>query len=201
MKLVKIRLALTVTATCALTLLVPGLAWAHCDSVDGPVVLEARAALEQNDVTPVLKWVRPEDEAAIRAAFAHAAAVRGLGAEARELADTYFLETLVRIHRAGEGAPYTGLKAAGAIEPAIAEADRALASGSVDELADTLSRHTAQGLRDRFARVAEARRHAGESVEAGREFVEAYVVYVHYVEGLSHLVHSVGPHEAADTHP
>jgi hypothetical protein len=36
--------------------LVPRIAGAHCDTLDGPVVMTAKAALEKGDVTPVLKW-------------------------------------------------------------------------------------------------------------------------------------------------
>ena len=86
---------------------------AHCDTEDGPVVSDAKAALTSGDVTPVLKWVRPADEPEIRTAFATTLAVRGNGDASRKLADRWFFETLVRVHRAGEGAPYTGLKPAG----------------------------------------------------------------------------------------
>ena len=102
--------------------------------MDGPVVKTAQAALEKGDVTPVLKWVKPEHEAEIRDAFQKTLAVRGLGKDARDLADKYFFETLVRLHREGEGAPYTGLKPAGAVEPVMAASDKALEAGSVDEL-------------------------------------------------------------------
>lgn len=201
MKNRRIEAGLAVTVVCALALAFPSVSWAHCDALDGPVVLDARAALDQNDVTPVLKWVRPEDEAAVREAFGHAVAVRQLGPEAKDLADTFFFETLVRIHRAGEGAPYSGLRPAGSIEPAILRADQALESGSVDDFATMLAEHTAGGLRERFARAAEARKHAADSVEGGREYVEAYVAYVHYVEGLAHLVHGGDEHGGAERHP
>jgi hypothetical protein len=177
-------------------------AWAHCDSLDGPVIVDARAALEKKDVTPMLKWVRPQDESLIREAFDRAVAVRQLGPEAKQLADTWFFETVVRIHRAGEGAPFTGLKPAGGILPPIQEADQALESGSVDKLAKTISEHTATGLRERFANAVKARSHASESPEAGREFIEAYVAYVHYVEGLVNVIHGEAHHEeGADRHP
>lgn len=162
----------------------PGGAAAHCDTLDGPVVSTARAALEKGDVTPVLKWVRKEDEPAIREQFKKTLAVRSKGPEAGELADRYFFETLVRIHRAGEGAPYTGLQPAGSVEPPIAAADKALESGSANSLVKMIADAAAKGIHERFARVAEARKHADESVEAGRKFVEAYVDYTHYVERL-----------------
>lgn len=85
-------------------------AFAHCDTLDGPVVQAARIALEKGDVRALVKWVQADDEKEIRVAFQKTLAVRAKGAEAKELADMYFFETLVRIHRAGEGAPYTGLK-------------------------------------------------------------------------------------------
>lgn len=194
MKTKTLNTGLTVAMVLALTLALPGLCRAHCDSLDGPVIAEARAALDQSDVTPVLKWVGPEDEAQIRDAFDKAVAVRQLGPEAKNLADDYFFETLVRVHRAGEGAPYTGLKPAGMIEPAILKADQALAGGSVDELADAIGAHAAEGIRERFARAVEARKHAAENVEAGREYVEAYVTYVHYVEGIASVIHGAAHH-------
>ncbi len=136
-------------------------------------------------MTPVLKWVRPEHEAEIRAAFGHTMEVRELNLAARELADRFFFETLVRLHREGEGAPYTGLKPAGSVaEPAVLAADAALESGSVDSLVGLVLGDIEEGLRHRFARAQSLKRHADESVEAGREFVAAYVEFVHYAERL-----------------
>ncbi len=160
-------------------------ALAHCDTADGPVVADAKVALEKGDVTPVLKWVRPAAEAEIKAAFARALAARGKGPEVRALADEYFFENLVRIHRAGEGAPYTGILPAGTpIEPAIALADEAIGSGSADKLVKAIAHHVEEGIRERFARASAAKKQAGASVAAGREFVEAYVELTHYVERL-----------------
>lgn len=50
----------------------PSLALAHCDTLDGPVVKDAKAALETKDVTPVLKWVAKEREEGVKAAFDNA---------------------------------------------------------------------------------------------------------------------------------
>ncbi len=158
--------------------------FAHCDTLDGPVVKTARAALEKGDVAPVLKWVKKENEAEIRDLFKKTITVRGKGKEAQELADMYFLETLVRLHRAGEGEPYTGLKPAGVVEPAVVEADKALESGSVDNLVKLVTEAASKGIRGRFNKAKEAKKDADHSVEAGREFVEAYVQFTHYVEQL-----------------
>jgi hypothetical protein len=170
----------------------PAPALAHCDTLDGPVVAAAKQALEKGDVTPVLKWVRQAEEPQITEAFKKALVVRAKGAEARELADHYFFETLVRLHRAGEGAPYTGLKSE-PVEPVVAAADKALASGKIDHLAHEVSDAVMQGIRQRFTQTYEAKKHAEESVEAGRKFVAAYVEFTHYVEKL-HMVASGGGH-------
>ena len=180
-----LRSASVVTAFALGTMLSAPPALAHCDTADGPVVADAKIALEKGDVTPVLKWVKPAAEAEIKAAFARALALRGKGPEVRALADEYFFENLVRIHRAGEGAPYTGILPAGTpIEPAIALADRSLDVGDADQLVKAMAHHVEEGIRERFARAAAAKKQAGASVAAGREFVEAYVEFTHYVERL-----------------
>ncbi len=81
--------ALALAGALGLTL-VPRTALAHCDTLDGPVVKDARVALDAKDVTPVLKWVSHEEEGEIREAFQHALGVRALGPEARALADRFF---------------------------------------------------------------------------------------------------------------
>jgi len=181
----------------AVTLLAwPTVVDAHCDTLDGPVVKAARLALATGDVTPVLRWVRPEDEAEMRDAFRRAVIVRGRGPEAQALADQFFFETLVRVHRMGEGAPYTGLKPAGTVEPAIALADRAIETGSADALVEELTAAVANGLRTRFAEAAAAARRADTSVDAGRAFVGAYVQFIHYAEGLHLAATAAGEHGA-----
>lgn len=160
-------------------------AQAHCDTLDGPIVTEARAALESGNVTPLLKWVSKQDEDAIRTAFREARAVRTRGGEAQALADRWFFETVVRLHRAGEGAPFTGLKPAGT-DPgaAVVSADAALERGSAESLVRLVSERAAAGIRERFRRASDAKQRAGESVEAGRQYVAAYVELVHYTERL-----------------
>ena len=172
--------------------------FAHCDTLDGPVVKTAQTALEKGDVTPVLKWVKKEDETEIKELFKKTLSVRSKGKEAQEIADMHFLETLVRLHRAGEGEPYTGLKPAGVVEPAVLEADKALESGSAEKLVKLITEAASAGIRERFKKAEEAKKHADHSIDAGREFVEAYIQFTHYVERL-HLdsVSEAGHHHGA----
>jgi hypothetical protein len=155
----------------------------HCDTLNGPVVAAARLALQQGDVTPVLKWIPPASESEVRGAFRQALAVRAKGAEARDVADRWFFETVVRLHRGGEGMAYTGLKS-DMPEEVIARADAAIRKGSVDELANDLSKDVAAGVRLRFSRLMDASKSADQNVEAGRRYVAAYIDFTHYVEKI-----------------
>jgi hypothetical protein len=173
------------TALLALSLPGAGAAWGHCDSMDGPVVAAAIRAIETREVDRALIWVRAADEPEIRDAFARTLAAREAGSGARELADRWFFETLVRVHREGEGAPYTGLKPAGTDPgPAITEADAAVASGSLEAVERLLLHAVRDGLRARFQEMRSHGNFDAADVGAGREWVHAYVAYVHYVERL-----------------
>jgi hypothetical protein len=177
--------ALTGAAALALATLLPTAAAAHCDGLDGPVVSAARQALAAGDADLVLIWVQPRDEAELREAFRQAAAVRKLGGEAQALADRYFFETLVRLHRAGEGAPYNGLQPAGRdLGPAIPLADKAVATGSARAVADFLAGEVTHGVETRFQDLQRKRRFDPADLAAGRNYVASYVTFVHYVEGL-----------------
>ena len=196
---------LTLGALASALLLVPVAAFAHCDAVDGPVVVEARAALDKGDVTPLLKWVTVADEAAIRAAFDKTIAVRAKGGDAKGLADDYFFETLVRIHRASEGEPYTGLKPAGQdMGPAIRGGDHALEPGSIDALEALIVREVREGIRARFQTAVDAKEHAGHNVEAGRRWVHAYATFLHYADGIHRAAmagHAAGEEHASERAP
>lgn len=166
-------------------LLFAGNAFAHCDTMSGPVVSAAQKALESGKVEPVLVWVQKKDEGGIRKAFQETLNVRKLGPQAQDLADRYFFETLVRIHREGEGAPYTGIKPAGTdLGPAVEGADKAIETGKVDGLVNMVNGATARGIRQRFEHAMKLKKHAPHSVEAGRAYVGAYVTFMHYVEGI-----------------
>ncbi len=165
--------------------LIPPTIMAHCDTMDGPVVKAAQKALDTGDVNLVLIWVQPADEAQLKEAFNKTLAVRKLSPEAKGLADMYFFETLVRVHRAGEGAPYTGLKPAGTeVDPGIEAADKAVEKGSADELLKHLTESIRVGVTKHFEQVNSKKSFNKDDIAAGREFVESYVIFIHYVEAL-----------------
>jgi hypothetical protein len=166
-------------------LFAPNKALAHCDTMNGPVVKAAQKALETGNVNLVLIWVQKKDEAEITEAFKKTLATQKLGPEAKELAHMYFFETLVRIHRAGEGAPYTGLKPAGSeLEPGVEAADKALETGSAEALVKDLTETIHHGIHERFMEVMTKKNFNPDDIEAGREYVKSYVTFIHYVEGL-----------------
>jgi hypothetical protein len=193
----KLRKTLVAGFALAATLGFSAPALAHCDTLDGPVVDAARQALDSGNPNLVLVWVQKNDEAQIRQAFQQAYDVRKAGGEAKALADRYFFETLVRVHRAGEGAPYTGLKPAGEIEPPIAAADKAIASGKPQELARLISSRTEKGLHEHFAEVMAKKRYDANDVEAGRAYTSAYVEFTHYAERLYNAAGTEAPGEHA----
>src|SRR3990172_7514059 len=164
------RLGGLAAAIILLTWISAGSALAHCDTMDGPVVILAKKALEKGDVTLVLPWVAKEKEGEIREAFDLTSAVRGRGAKEKELADRYFFETLVRVHREAEGAPFTGLKPAGLdLGPAIPAADKALETGNPKPLLALIEEKIHEGIHRYYVEAMERKKHAGESMEAGRE--------------------------------
>ena len=176
---------------CAAALLVAPLrpALAHCDAMDGPVIEAAQKALATGDVNLVLIWVQPADADEIQHAFAQTLAVRKLGSEARELADHAFFETVVRVHRGGEGAAFTGLKPAGRdLGPVIPAADKALEKNSPDALIKMVTADIEHRLREHYNAVVAKKKYASSDVAAGREFVKAYVEYIHFVEALHQQV-------------
>lgn len=188
------RLGILTTVTLGAVLMLPTPASGHCDGLEGPVVAAARKALASGDPNPVLIWVQPRDEAEVRRVFEEATSVRKLNPQAREMADRYFFETLVRAHRAGEGAPYTGLKPAGRdLGPAIPLADKAVATGSETDLAAFVAKEVQRGIHEKFTDLQRKRNFRSDDLAAGREYVASYVSFVHYVEGLHQATESGAP--------
>jgi hypothetical protein len=166
----------------------------HCDALDGPVVTAARRALDAEEVDLILPFVHAEGADEIRDAFDRTMKVRAMGVEARDLADLWFFETVVRVHRAGEGAPFTGLKPAGLdVGPVIPAAERALDTGSPEELIDVLCQSLREQVTRRLDRAMRLEGKAGASVEDARAHVEATL-------GLQVWAHGVYKQVMADAH-
>jgi hypothetical protein len=198
MKAITFLIAFSVLAAC------PRM-FAHCDGLDGPVVQAAQKAIETKNVKLVLIWVQETDEAEIKRLFEHTLEVRKLNSQARELADRFFFESLVRIHRAGEGAGFTGLKAAGRdLGPAIPAADKALYEGTVKPLLALLTQAVDKTVQEHFSAAFRQRDFPGDDLAAGRQYVKAYVEYIHAVEALYSLasgpVHGHAPEASAGEH-
>lgn len=176
-------------------------ALAHCDSRKGPVATAAVRALETGDVTVILPYVAPELEAELEQTFAQVLEVRALGGDAQALADEYFIETAVRLHREGEGAPYTGLSDE-EVPETITLADEAMESGSLDAIYTYMDQQMRTGVADHYQVVVEAREHAEAegSVEAKRERVEAELVFEKYVYSLYLTLTSPVGHEGGGQH-
>lgn len=162
----------------------------HCDSLDGPVVRAAREALDREIVELILPYVPEPGEAEVQRAFDLVVKARGQGADAHEVADRYFFETVVRVHRAGEGAPFTGLKPAGLdVGPVIPMAERAIERGDAGELAEFLSAAVHDEVIARFAELIDLKAHANEGIGPARRYVSAMLglqVWSHKLYGAVH---------------
>ncbi|HEU4355778.1 MAG TPA: DUF6448 family protein [Actinomycetota bacterium] len=170
----------------------------HCDSLDGPVVEAARRALEAEDVDLVLPYVKADGEDEVRAAFERATPARH-HPDAREVADLYFFETVVRVHRRGEGAPYTGLKPAGLdVGPVIPAAEHAIRTGSPEELLAILSDTLQHQVKERLDHVMALEGKAIGTVPEAREYVEAMLGLQVWAHGLYLAMHASAHGEAAE---
>lgn len=180
-----------------LTRLRPLTAQAHCDTAGGPAVTDGRTALETGNVNYALKWIPASGEDELRDVFEKALRVRVLGAEAAEVADRLFLETLVRLHRLGEGAGFTGIKPAGtAVDPVVQAADEAIERGTDDDLLVLVAPERRAELDRRFRAVLGARDFDVDDVAAGRRYLAAYVSLFTHAEGEDHDHH----HDAQEHH-
>lgn len=181
----KTILYFAIFVTFGITFLIPQNTFAHCDGIDGPVVAAAKKALQSGNVNYVLVWVQEKDVENVTHIFNHTRKVRNLNQDAQKLADRFFFETLVRVHRAGEGAPYTGLKPAGRdLGPVIPAADKAIETATAKDLLNLINDEIHSGLHKRFMKAIELKNYDKNDVKAGQEYVAAYVNFFHYAEGI-----------------
>ena len=167
-----------------LLILSTNVTFAHCDTMDGPLIKDARLAIAQNNINYALKWVSSKNEAEIKDAFKLMMKVRETGPEGKELAEKYFFETLVRIHRTGEGMPFTGVKPSGTpIDDKVLAADKSIEIGNLSPFKNMVSKDILQELTKRFNKVMSLKNFDVNNVEAGREYIEVYVLFFKFAEG------------------
>lgn len=168
----------------ALTMATANITLAHCDTMDGPLVADARKAMAQNNINYALKWIPAANEKEVKDAFNLAMRVKGLNADAKELAENYFFDTLVRIHRAAEGVPFTGVKPSGTpVDEKILAADKSLEIGNLSPLKGSIPEKDMPELKERFQKAMSLKDFDVNNVPAGREYIEAYVQFFKFAEG------------------
>ena len=191
------KLCYLILALFSIVLISPQQVYAHCDSYDGPVIKDAYEALKTNNVKLVLKWINENQEEEIISLFNKTYLLKTGDKEIYDIVEKHFFETLVRLHRETEGAPYTGLKPAGTTKKIIQMSDNAINSGSIDDLLVKLNNHIGSVLREKYEKVLELEKVKNETTEKGREYVEAYVIYTHTLEGIHDIIeHSAEGHSA-----
>ncbi len=167
----------------------------HCDTRDGPVVKAAMRALETGNVNLVLIWVPKEAEKELKEVFKKTLQARRQGKDAMVVADDWFFETAIRLHRAGEGAPFTGLKPAGLDEgPVVPRAEKAIEIGDAKEVIGFMLHTIEEDLQQRFKHVMGKKKYDENNIHAGREYVHAFINFVVYSHHLYTYVKGSGEH-------
>ncbi|HMO48744.1 MAG TPA: DUF6448 family protein, partial [Rubrivivax sp.] len=118
--------------------------------------------------------------------------------------EQWFLENLVRIHRAGEGAGYDGIKPAGTAIPApVRAADEALERGSIEPLRGLIDAERWPELQKRFDKAIALKQFNDDDLPAARTYMDAYVSFFKFAEGHDHEHAQHAGHRAhahADAH-
>lgn len=167
--------------------------YAHCDTMDGPVVADSKKAFDSKNINYALKWVKAGDEAEVRQAFDLAMKVRPLNNDAKLVAEQYFYNILIRVHRAAEGESFTGVKPSGTpIDENVREADKAIESGNLSKLETMVPKNRLPELKERYNKVMTMKNFDVNDLNAGREYIEAYVQFFKYAEGEEGHGHGKG---------
>lgn len=168
-------------------LFIPRKASAHCDTMDGPTVKDGIKSLETGNVSYAAKWVMPDHDDELKEIFDLSIKVRGLNEDAKKVADRYFLENLVRIHRAGEGVAFTGIKPYGTpMDVKVAAADKAIEIGDLSPLEGLFTDEEMHDLEQKFEKAMALSDYDADDLKAAREWVEAYVIFFKTAEGHHH---------------
>lgn len=200
MKLNMKKSLLGFVAAVVLMVMMPLTASAHCDSMEGPTVADGIKAMQTNNVNYVLKWVQPKYEKEITDKFNLSMKVRGLSPAAKELSEQYFFSEVVRVHRAGEGEAFDGLKPVGTpIDEKVRAADKSIEVGNLSPLEGLIEKGKMPELKERFEKVMSLKKFDVNNVKAGREYIEAYVKFFKFAEGEEG--HGVTDHHKAVSDP
>ena len=170
----------------------------HCDTRNGPVVMAAREALKTGNINYVLVWVSKKDELEVKEAFRQTLEIRKLNPSLEKWADNYFFETVVRIHRLGEGETYTGIKDAMLPEKTILTVDSALERQAVEQILQLLQSSLQKSLKDKFYSVLVKKHYDPDNVEAGRAYIEKYIDLLHYVENVYGVLNTGRLHQVSN---
>jgi hypothetical protein len=121
--------------------------------------------------------------------------------EAIDIADLSFYGTVVRLHREGEGASYTGLKPAGLNwSPVLPKVEKAMEKGYPNELVEFLSGAVEEQVNDRLKRFMETKNYDDNDVAAAREHVEAMLDLELYSHNLyMNIKHENGRGEESES--
>lgn len=199
-----LRIGLTLPGIFLILIFSSNVSFAHCDQMNGPLVIDAKKAIEQGNVNIVLKWVPAADEAEVKDAFNQMMKVRRLSTEAKALSEKHFFETIVRIHRAGEGVAFTGVKPEGTpIDERVMAADKSIETSDLSSLKSLVAEKDLPELTKRFNKVMSLKGFDVNNVEAGREYIEAYVLFFKFAEGEKEghtHGHGVSAHAEAVSH-
>ncbi len=170
--------------------LIRGKASAHCDTMDGPTASDGKKALRTGNINYAYKWIPMSFEHELLEVFELSRKVRDFGPDAQQLAERFFLENLIRIHRAGEGAPFEGLKPSGVpIDEKVAAADKSIEIGNLSPLERLISHEELHALEEKFQRVIALKDYDINDIAAARNYVEAYVSFFKQAEGHDHDLH------------
>lgn len=166
----------------------------YCDAMDGPVATAARRAIETKDVREVLAWVPQASEEELTTAFDRTLTERDKSREAKDIADLWFIETVVRLHMPEEGLPFTGLKPEGLEEgPVYARAKRAIADERPELLVRYLQNVLDDEVRIRFREVLAHKGSHPNDTEEGRAYIRAFLEFTGFCQGVyDHVTTSLG---------
>jgi hypothetical protein len=107
---------------------------------------------------------------------------------------------VVRLHRAGEGAPFTGLKPAGLdVGPIIPIAEKAIESENAAALEAALVAAVREQVAERFHHLGHLRAGAKRGVDGARSYVQAMLGLQVWAHGLYQATRATG-HVPGHTH-